>query len=330
VKRLLLIATLLVIVTFLAGPARAHHGVASLGVAGLEGPGAPVESSSSATLPQGSVLATMKLDLALFDTFTDERDDEGISNAFWIYGLGYGLTPAFSVYAFVPYSIKKSEDNSYNTAGFADISLMGVLGLKLDGGLDLVPVNESLDDLEDWHFTLYGGVTLPTGEADLADADGAIDPGMSLGFGTPSFLSGATATKTLGDRLTMVWDASWIGFQENKYSDGGLMKFGTEWRLNNAWTMRLMTDPARKLRVDANLEGNFLSLGRDRADGFDEEATGGRMLYLLPGVRAYFGSSSLGLGWKMPAWTDLNEECLQQGAEGKEKGRFVMTWSTIF
>ncbi|MBI4719790.1 MAG: transporter, partial [Chitinivibrionia bacterium] len=35
--------------------ALAHHGVASLGVAGLEGPGSPIETSSSATLPKGSV-----------------------------------------------------------------------------------------------------------------------------------------------------------------------------------------------------------------------------------------------------------------------------------
>ena len=108
------------------------------------------------------------------------------------------------------------------------------------------------------------------------------------------------------------------------------MRFGTEWRLNGAFTYRLLTCAARKLRLDANLEGNYLSLGRDRADGVDELATGGRMLYALPGVRAYFGSSSLGLGWKTPVWTDLNEEDDQQGAEGTEKGRLVMTWSTMF
>ena len=325
--------TLVLIMMLLMLPmnsALAHHGVASLGMAGLEGPGAPVESSSSATLPDGSWLATLKLDLALFDTYTPARDDEGHSNAFWIYGVGYGLSPAISLYAFAPYSVKKVEDNSHNTAGFSDISLMGVLGFKVDQGLRLVPANESLDDLEDWHFTLYGGLTLPTGDADLADAGGTIDPGMSLGFGKPSFQAGTTATKTIGSKLTMVWDASWIGFQENEYADGSRMLFGNELRLNNAWTMRLLTCPQKKLRVDANLEGNFLSLGRDRADGLDEEATGGKMLYLLPGARAYFGSSSLGLGWKMPVWTDLNEDDLQQGAEGKETGRFVMTWSTLF
>ena len=43
-----------------------HHGVASLGVAGLVGPGAPIETSTSATLPEGSFLAYTKLDYARY------------------------------------------------------------------------------------------------------------------------------------------------------------------------------------------------------------------------------------------------------------------------
>lgn len=322
--------SVLLLALLLSSPAAAHHGVASLGVAGLEGPGAPVESSSSATLPAGSWLVSMKLDLPVFEKYTDERDDEAESNAFWMYGLGYGFSPGFSLYAFVPYTVKKTEDNSFNSAGFADLSLMGVLGWKWDGGPRRIPAGESLDDLEDWHFTVYGGTTLPTGEENLMDAGGRIDPGMSLGFGKSSFLAGLTATKTVGSRSTLVGDASWIGFQENEYDDGQRVKFGAEWRLNGAWTFRAYTRAQSRLRIDANLEANYLSLGRDEADGLGELATGGKMLYVLPGLRAYFGSSSLGLGWKVPAWTDLNEEDEQQGAEGRETGRFVATWSTMF
>ena len=56
-------------------PARAHHGVASLSVAGIEGPGAPVETSTSATLPKRSFLGYLKLDYADFEKETPERDD---------------------------------------------------------------------------------------------------------------------------------------------------------------------------------------------------------------------------------------------------------------
>jgi hypothetical protein len=39
---------------------------------------------------------------------------------------------------------------------------------------------------------------------------------------------------------------------------------------------------------------------------------------------------SLGLALKKPVWTDLNEESQQQGAEGKEKYRFIATFSALF
>ena len=54
------------------------------------------------------------------------------------------------------------------------------------------------------------------------------------------------------------------------------------------------------------------------------------MLYLLPGFRAYWRNMSLGLGVKVPTWTDLNEEGEQQGGEGKEDYRLICTFSVLF
>jgi hypothetical protein len=310
-------------------PASGHHGVASLGVAGLEGPGAPVETSSSATLPAKRFLAYAKLDYAEFETFTHERDDEGEASAYWMYGLGYGATSWLSLYVFAPFYTKKLEDNSFTSAGFADLSVMGVVGFRFDGaGVWLVPRNESLDDLEDWHFTFYGGGTIPTGDANVQNADGAIDPGMSLGFGKPSFSGGVTATRQLG-ALSTVFDASVIEFLEHEYDDGTRTRFGRELRLNAAFPVRVLARTSAQLRLDADLELSYLSLGRDEVGGFGEAATGGRMLYLLPEARLYSRSTSLGIGVKWPAWTDLNEERDQQGAEGTEAYRLIVTFSTI-
>jgi hypothetical protein len=309
--------------------AEAHHGVASLGVAGLQGPGAPVETSSSATLPEGSGLLAVKLDYAIFDKLTPERDGEGDVSAFWLYGAGWGFTPWFSAYAFLPFTAKRSEDNSFTTAGFTDMSVTAVVGFKLDEGLRLVPPNESLDEQHDWHFTVYAGATLPTGDADAADADGVIDPGLSLGFGGPSGSAGATATKSLGDRLTWVGELSAIRFAEHEYADGARVRFGRELRANSALAVRVATHAERRLRLDAQIEGNFLELGRDEADGVGEAGTGGDILYVVPGVRLYAGSTSFGFAAKIPAWTDLNEADEQQGAEGKETVRLIAAFSAL-
>jgi hypothetical protein len=65
----------------------AHHGVASLGVAGLEGPGAPIESSSSSTLGKSDGLAYLKLEQVRFKTYTPEIDEEMKNHSYWMYGI---------------------------------------------------------------------------------------------------------------------------------------------------------------------------------------------------------------------------------------------------
>jgi hypothetical protein len=245
-------------------------------------------------------------------------------------GLGYGVTSWLSAYVFLPYHSKVDEDGGFDTHGFADVSLFGQLGFKYDQGWRLIPDNESLDDLEDWHFTVFGGFTLPTGDADLRDRNGEIDPGKSTGFGKPAWSLGLTATRMLSPRLTFNQELSYIGFQEYKYRDGNRTRFGQEIRANSALIYRLYTNPERRLRLDLALEAHYLHLGRDRTNGEDERATGGDMVYALPGIRLYWDRVSVGLGYKTVVWKDLNEQDEQQGGEGTEAHRLMLTVSALF
>lgn len=318
----------------LASPlALAHHGVASMGAAALDGPGAPVETSSSATLPEGNWLVYVKVDHAKSETYdpsTAPGDQEGDYNQYWMLGLGYGFKPWLSAYVFQPYNIKKDEYGDTDSRGFTDLSAMGVVGFKYDQGFMLVPANESLDDLMDWHFTVYGGLSLPTGDANHRLGDGGIDPGKSLGFGKSSFTYGMTATRQFSDNATAVFEAGQIRFRTYEYDDGNRVRFGTETRLNAALAYKLMANPETKFRLDGNVELNYLKLGRDVENGVGAVATGGEMVYGVVGVRVYKDNMSLGLALKKPIWTDLNEESQQQGAEGKEKYRFIATFSALF
>jgi hypothetical protein len=308
----------------------AHHGMAALGAVGLEGPGGPLETTVAANLPQGDWLGYMKLDYAKFETFTPARDDETDFNAYWLYGLGYGFTSYLTGYVFLPFTSKAVEDNSFNTTGFGDAVFTATLGFKYDDGWQLVPESEGLDDWYDWHFSLYAGLTLPTGDADIRDAGGNIDPGQSLGFGEPAYLVGLGATRLVTDDATVNLDISYFGFQENGYADGSNFRFGDEFRINAAWVQKLTTDAEARTRWDAILEANYLDLGRDELEGVGEIATGGKMIYAQPAVRYYVDNLSFGLGVKVPVWTDLNEEDAQQGAEGKEDYRLIFTASMLF
>jgi hypothetical protein len=323
----------------LASPlACAHHGVASLGAAGLEGPGAPIETSSSATLPEGKWLGLVKLDYAKFKTYdpsTAVGNQEVDYNQYWMVGIGYGFKPWLSIYAIQPYNIKVDEYGGTNSRGPTDLSLAMVVGFKYDDKFMLVPANESLDDLRDWHFTVNLGMSLPTGDANhTIGSPPVIDPGKALGFGKASFNYGLTATKQFSDNDTAVFELNQIRFQRYTYDSGDSMKFGTETRINAALSHRLMTKPENKFRLDGNVELNFLRLGKDNdstVPGPDPD-TGGDILYGVLGLRFYKDNMSLGMAIKKPIWTDLNRTpgTVLQGAEGKEKYRFVTTFSAMF
>jgi hypothetical protein len=311
--------------------ALAHHGVAGVGAAALEGPGAPVESASSAVLPVGKTLLYAKLDHAKFKTYdSDPTAPESDYANYWMLGVGHGFTSWFSAYVFAPYHAKIDEPGGLDSTGWADLSVMGQIGFKYDSGFRLVPANESLDDQEDWHFTVFGGATLPTGDANHRLADGNIDPGKAHGFGKSSWSLGFTATKQLTRDLTFNLEASTIRFREYTYDDGNRVKFGTEKRLNGSLAYRLHANPDRRLRVDGVLEMQYLGLGRDVENGVGTSATGGKMLYLVPGLRFYQDNLSFAVGVKKAVWTKLNESGDQQGAEGKEKYRLILSASLMF
>jgi hypothetical protein len=320
-----------VVALLLSAPAFAHHGVAGVGAAALNGPGAPIESGSSATLPAGSTLALLKVDHAKFKTYdSGAANPEADYSQFWMVGVGHGFTPWFSAYVFAPYNRKIDEPGGFDTKGWADMSVMGQVGFKYDNGLSLVPANESLDDLEDWHFTVFAGMSFPTGEPNRKDSSGTIDPGKSTGFGKSSYTLGFTATKVLTPTLTFNAEVSRIQFQEYTYEDDTRLQFGAENRVNGALAYRFLTDPDSKFRLDGVIEAQYLDLGRDRTNGEGDLATGGRIVYLMPGVRAYWGRASFAAGLKKPVSTNLNEADDQQGAEGKEKYRLVLSGSVIF
>jgi len=317
--------------------AHAHHGVAGIGAAALEGPGAPIESASSAVLSQGQTLLYGKLDHARFKTYDpDPTAPEGKFASYWMIGAGHGFTPWFSAYVFAPYHAKVDEAGGLDSRGWADVSVLGQIGFKHEPGegMKLLPANESLDDLEDWHFTVFFGGTLPTGNANHRLADGRIDPGKAHGFGRNTWSLGLSATKALRPGLTFNLEASTLRFREYTYAkghpDAQRVRFGPEDRLNLSLARRMHTDPDRRLRIDGVIEAQYLALGRDVEDGAGAAATGGRMLYLVPGVRLYKDNLSLALGLKTPVWTRLNESADQQGAEGKEKYRLLLSASLLF
>jgi hypothetical protein len=183
-----------------------------------------------------------------------------------------------------------------------------------------------------------GAASLEGPGAPLEQSSSATLPKVkSTGFGEPTFTLGATASKMLGERWTVNFDISNLWFQKNTYDADpahGDQKFtgqfGDEFRVNTAAIYKAYTNPERRVRLDLLGELNYLHLGRDKENGVGERGTGGDILYVTPGVRAYWRNMSFALGVKLPVIQNLNEENEQQGAEGKENYRLIFSVSALF
>jgi hypothetical protein len=312
--------------------ARAHHGVAAVSVAGPEGPGAALETTSPLPLPQGTLFAMVKSEYVPFLRLNSGSEKD--YSLFSMMALGFGIRPWFSAYVFQPLNVKSSTGAGRNT-GAGDTNLMLVLGFKYDEGFKLVPEKESLDELMDWHFSLWAATTLPVGPTERFNSAGGgpFAPDMQTGFGSPAPSAGVAVMKQLSTDVTWLAEANYQLFLPHTYSFTRY-QFGGESRVNTALIYRVYGKGNFRLDVAGELNG--LHLQRDKArnevTGATESlsASGGAVLYGGIGVRLYHGPFSAGLGVRRAFQKDLNEGAEQQGSEGLERFRaaFTLSYST--
>ena len=312
-------------------PARAHHGGAAVGMAGPEGPGAAIETSSPLPIPQNSLFFMVKSEYVPFRQFDWAQPENKTCSLFDTLVAGYGITPWLTGYLFIPYNVK-SQDGVGTNVGFGDPGLYVNLAFKYDEGFKLVPARESLDELMDWHFSVFGYLTVPMGPT--VSATRSLEwfaPDMQTGFGSPSFQFGVAAAKQLSADFTWLSDASIQYFLPHTYPFTRY-QFGMESRVNTAVAWRAIASPG--FRFDIAGEVNFLNLQRDKesVEGGPFEplqASGGNILYAGLGVRAYIGRFSAALAARTSFARWLNEGADQQGSEGLEWVRVALSLSYV-
>lgn len=313
-------------------PARAHHGGAAMGIAGPEGPGAALETTSALLPQERNLLLFAKTEYVPFQQFS--WADPTNKEHFWFNTLtaGYGITPWLTVFLSQPLQVK-AQQTLGTSAGLADTNVGLAFGFKYDEGFRLVPEKESLDDLMDWHFTVWASCTLPVGRTTRIDAEGDyFEPEMQSGFGSPSPTAGLAVLKQISADFTWLFDASYQAFFPHTYPFTRY-QFGGETRVDSALVWRAVA--ARNFRLDLAVEANFLNLQRDKEqDAAGQlpplEGSGGSILYLGGGVRAYWGRLSGSIGMRGPVWKNLNEQWVQQGSEGLELFRLSAAVSYVF
>ncbi len=316
-------------------PSYAHHGGASAAF----GPGAPIETTSPLTLPKGKFLFLERGEYVPFEQRENAEPNNIKTFTFLNTLLGYGITDALSLFAIQPYAIKDTE-SSGTSSGIGDLGFLVQYGFKLgtrDGirGVYSCGPEDSKGEhytLSDLKMSLLAGFTVPSGTIDnKTSAGNTFGVGLQHGFGSPSFTFGFAASKMIFPHFTLTVDSSLLAFTQH---DQG--KPGNEIRFNVAEGYEIFERTKWLLRrIDIIEENNLLHLRKDQnQDRSNVDNSGGTILYLSPGVRttwAIFGKTvSVGALIKFPAWKDLNNEPLQQGSEGLEHYRAIITCSIPF
>jgi hypothetical protein len=320
-------AALILALVFFPGRAYAHHGGLSLAL----GPGTPIETNSPLTLPEGGMVLSARMEQAEWRKFSFAEPTNKDSFTFYNLGLSYGIKPYLTGSLFLPYNIKSQDDLGSNR-GLGDIKLLFNLGFNYDPNkgfrLNTAEDTAVAEGSKKTYFSFIGGGAAPTGK-NKKELGGEIDPGMQPGFGSPSFTIGMAASREIIGPLSLTFDTSYDIFTRKDS-----FKFGSEWRTNLAGVYGFYRKMEKFLsQVDGVLELNLLRIARDEEEGEKLRATGGTILYLSPGIRMGFSklwNASLGLMLKFPVAKDLNEKSEQQGAEGLEKYRAVVTLSFFF
>jgi len=309
----------------------AHHG----GVTLAFGPGSPVETNSPLTLPEGGFVAGIRAEQVEWKNANDPEDKSSFT--FFNTNLSFGFTPAVTGTLILPYYIKRTEGNG-DIKGLSDIKAQFIYGFHYDPGSGFSRNSASdtavaMDSQQGrtW-LGLSAMMSIPTGDHNEALRDGTVDPGMQSGFGAPAYTFGLAGARAFGG-LTLNGEVSADFFTAR--NDGPVsFQFGSEFRGNLAGVYELYGNGDSFIsKIDGILELNYLHLDRDKEDGVGQEATGGNILYLSPGVRfsvPEFQNANLGLLAKFPVWKQLNEQSQQQGAEGLEKFRLISTLSFYF
>lgn len=309
--------------------ATAHHGGISLAF----GPGSPIETNSPLTLPEGGFVLSSKMEHVEFKKRLVAEPTNTDSYTFLNLGLSYGIKPYLTGTLFIPYNIKR-KDSLGSLRGLGDVKLLFNLGFNYDPSIKGIRLNTSKDtaisfeETKQTYLSLFGGFTLPTGK-NRKELGGEVDPGMQPGFGSQTFTLGVSAARRLTGALTLVADTSY-----EMFSRKDRIKFGNEWRANLAGVYELYGNPERFIsKIDGILELNLLNIARDEEGRDKQRATGGTLLYLSPGLRFSFPkplNGNVGFSLKFPTLKRLNEKSEQQGSEGLEKVRAIVTLSFYF
>jgi len=252
--------------------------------------GVPLSSNLGLPPSEGQTLqATLSYDLNVMETLkagTTVLDDDSRSRRTHsvLLEIGYSFNDRFSIDGFFSWVRQEREINQFGNTDLTATSGIGdAVFLFKYRALDLYEGRTSL--------TTAIGVKAPFGAADLRRDDGLpIIADLQPGSGAWDGIVWGQFVQALGFRpsmsLAMTATASFKG-RNDEYLNSQTYQFGNEVQLMAGLSDRFFIG---KAIIDPALVVRFRSVAQDRIDGLAAPSTGGRWLFINPGLSYWLNS----------------------------------------
>jgi hypothetical protein len=287
-------------ITSLAISLIAHHTAFADHGPGTSGSG--FTTLSAETLKPGQFSSSLQLDWTEFDSpggMPEEVDllDRSLLTTF---NLSYGVVENFQLG--LTYGYFSSEGNrefeggdkvTFDPDGFSDLWLTGKY--RFHQG----PAGQ---------FAMLGGIKAPTGDSTLTNSEGeAVEPSATAGTGAWDGLVGFSHTLPLSATLTL--DSSVIYTFRGERHD---YQLGDRLDLGSSLAWRVWGNATTQPQVNLVAEATLRHVQKSEEDGTTDEATGGTVLFLSPGVKmSYNERLAASLGLQIPVVQNLNGDQLE-------------------
>ncbi len=328
IPRLVLFAGLTLIVC----TARADHPGLDFGAATA----GPIRTVASATLPKGAVAAGVQIEYARTRQFTDDQLKGFAANdvaahsldavATTALGLSYGVTDDLTLGLRLPYvrrtNIREGESATEvhahgDSAGAGDLTVLAKF--------------RTLKDLEGDGTALLLGIKAPTGNTDRNDLNGKrLETELQPGSGSWDAIVGAAATTRLGSaglHASVLYSIAGMGARQTRLGNRAQYGVALAWRLggethsHESGAVEAHPHNAWDLMLELNGEWE----GRQHIAEVPDPNSGGRRMYLSPGVR--FVSES---GWAAYASLGIPFAQGPNGAQTQVRGRLIAGFAIGF
>ena len=287
-------------ITSLAISLIAHHTALADHGPGTSGSG--FITFSAETLKPGQFSSSLQFDWTEFESPSGMPEEVDLLDRSFLttFNLSYGVVENFQLG--LTYGYYASEGNrefengdevTFDPDGFSDLWLTGKYRFYQG------PAGE---------FAMLGGIKAPAGDSSVTNSEGeSVEPSATAGTGAWDGLAGFAYTVPLSATVTL--DASAIYTFRGEAHD---YRLGDRLDLGSSLAWRVCGDAATYPQLSLVAEATLRHVQKSEEGGADEEATGGTVLFLSPGVKLSFNERlAASLGIQIPVVQNLNGDQLE-------------------